>query len=407
MDTLWKDLRFAVRVLMKSPGFSAVVIFSLALGIGATTAVYSIVNAYLLRPMPVDHPERLLAIYVSVPNSGVNVEGFSLPQWKDFRAQETGLSDIMGSTGLPLSMTDGEKPELIWGEIATGNYFSGLGVHPVMGRGFLPGEDEKPGEKPVCVLNYNFWQRRFHGDPEIAGKTIKLEGHAFTIVGVAPRGFIGTVLFNFVPDVWVPVAMQKTIAPNFDDINERGMRWMAVRGRLKPGVSPKQAEAALNVAATRLAREYPKTDAGLKVHVLAGGARTQPWMFVTGMISATTLIMGAVVVLVLLIACANVTNLMLARGASRMREMATRVAVGASRMRLVRQLLTESVLLSLAGGAIGILLAAWFTGMLLQFYPTLDFQTVDLDSETWIPGFCCSRRSSPSLPRCCSACCRR
>ncbi len=308
MDTLWKDLRFAVRVLLKSPGFSAVVIFSLALGIGATTAIYSIVNAYLLRPMPVDHPEKLLAIYVSVPHGGANVEGFSLPQWKDFRAAETGLSDIMGSTGVPLSMTDGDKPELIWGELATGNYFSGLGVHPVIGRGFLPDEDEKPDEKPVCVLNYNFWQRRFHGDPEIAGKVIKLEGHAFTIVGVAPRGFIGTVLFNFVPDVWVPVAMQKTIAPNFDDINARGERWMSVRARLKPGVTPQQAEAALNVVATRLAREYPKTDAGLQVHVLAGGARAQPWLFVTGIISVTTLIMSVVVGLVLLIACANVAK---------------------------------------------------------------------------------------------------
>jgi predicted permease len=381
MDTLWKDLSFALRVLRKSPGFAAVVIFSLALGIGANTAIYSIVNAYLLRPMPVDAPDRLLAVYVSVPNGGASVEGFSYPQWKDLRTADTGLSDIMGSTGLPLSMTDGEKPELIWGEIATGNYFSGLGVHPVVGRGFLPDEDQNPGEKPVCVLNYNFWQRRFHGDPEIAGKTIKLEGHDFTIVGVAPRGFIGTVLFNFVPDVWMPVAMQKTIAPNFGSLDDRGSRWMSVRARLKPGVSAKQAEAALNVAAARFAKKYPKTDAGLKVHVMAGGARTQPWLYVTGLVPATTMILGAVVVLVLLIACANVANLMLARGASRVREMAIRVAVGASRVRLIRQLLTESVVLSLAGGGLGILLAAWFNTMLLQFYPTLDFQTVDLDYQ--------------------------
>src|SRR5580658_2115176 len=133
METLWKDLLFAVRVLRKSPGFSAVVIFSLALGIGANTAIYTIFNAYLLRPMPVDHPERLLAVYVSVPNGGANIEGFSSPQWKDFRAQDTGLSDIAGSNGLPLSMTDGEKPELIWGEMVTGNYFSVLGLHPAAG----------------------------------------------------------------------------------------------------------------------------------------------------------------------------------------------------------------------------------------------------------------------------------
>ena len=152
---------------------------------------------------------------------------------------------------------------------------------------------------------------------------------------------------------------------------------MKVRGRLKPGVSPKQAEAALNIVAARLAKEYPKTDAGLEVHVMAGGARTQPWLFVTGLIPMTKLIMGAVVILVLLIACANVANLMVARGTSRAREMAIRVAVGAGRIRLMRQLLTESVVLSLAGGALGILLAMWFNTMMLQFYPTLDFQTVD------------------------------
>jgi hypothetical protein len=187
MDTLWKDLRYALRVLRKSPGFAAVVIFSLSLGIGATTAIFSLVNAFLLRPMPVDDPARLMAIYVTVPNGGNNIEGFSYPQWKDFRNRDTGLSEIMGSAGLPLSMTDGDKPELIWGEIVTGNYFSGLGVHPAAGRGFLPHEDEKPDEKSVCVLNYNFWQRRFHADPEIAGKTIRLENHTFTVVGVAPR----------------------------------------------------------------------------------------------------------------------------------------------------------------------------------------------------------------------------
>lgn len=381
MGTWWKDFHFAARVLRKSPGFTAVVILSLALGIGANTAIYSLVNALLLRPMPVDDPSKIVAIYLTAPNAGNNIEGFSYPQWKDFRAQNTGLIDILGSTGLPLSMNDGDKPEMLWGEIVTGNYFSGLGVHPVLGRGFLPDEDENPDEKPVCVLNYHFWQRYFHGDPEVIGKTIKLENHPFTIVGVAPVGFIGTTLFNFVPDVWVPVAMQKTVAKDFGNLNDRASRWMNVRARLKPGISMKEAEVALNLVAERLGKEYPQTDAGLKVHLMPAGARTQPWMTATGIISVTTLIMSIAVVLVLLIACANVANLMLARGASRTREMAIRVAVGASRIRLIRQLLSESVLLSLAGGALGILLAVWFNTMMGAFYPSLDFQTMDMELQ--------------------------
>jgi predicted permease len=385
MSTLWKDLRYAARVLRKSPGFTLVVILSLALGMGANTAIFSIVNTYLLRPMPVDDPERLLAIYSSVPHGGNNIEGFSYPQWKDFSAQDTGLSDIVGSTGLPLSMTDGETPELIWGELVTGNFFSGLGVHPALGRGFLPEEDQNPDEKPVCVLAYNFWRRHFHSDPRVVGRTIEIEKHPFTIVGVAPRGFIGVTLFNFIPDVWVPMAMQKTVAPTSGDlINARSDRFLSVRARMKPGASPKQVESALNLVATRLANEYPKTDGGLKMHVMAGGARTQPWLFVIGLIPTTTLIMGITVVLVLLIACANVANLMLARGTSRIREIAIRVAIGAKRSRLVRQLLTESVLLSLVAGVLGIILAMWFNAMLGKFYPTLDFQTVDLDHESQI-----------------------
>ena len=358
------------------------VVLSLALGIGANTAIFAIVNAYLLRPMPVDAPDRLVAIYFTSPHwSGIG--SFSYPQLLDYRKQETGLSDLMGHTGIPLSMTEGEKPELIWGEIVTGNYFSGLGVHTVVGRGFLPDEVREPGKSPVCVLNYNFWQRRFQGDPNVTGRTIKINGHQFTIVGVAPRGFIGTMLFNFIPDVWVPVTMQPTIAPNDGNYMEgRDNRWISLRGRLKPGVTRAQAEAAMNVVARQLAREYPQTDADLQVHLMPGGTRSQPWLTAVGLIPATTALMVGVVLLVLLIASANVANLLLARSAGRAREMAIRIAVGASRARLVRQMLTESLVLSLVGGAVGILLAVLFGEMLKGFYPTLDFQTADLDYET-------------------------
>jgi predicted permease len=383
MSTIWQDVRYALRVLLKSPGFTVVVVLSLALGIGANTAIYSIVNAYMLRPMPVEKPDRLVALYFTAPRLGSELGWLSYPDLLDYRKQDTGLTDIMGSTGIPLSVTDSGESELIWGEIVTGNYFSGLGVHPVVGRGFLPEEDREPGQKPVCVLNYSFWQRRFQGDPKIVGKTIKINDHPLTVVGVAPHGFIGTTLFNFVPDVWVPAMMQQTIAPADGNYLEgRDNRWINTRARLKPGVSMKQAEAALNVVAGQLARQYPKEDKDLKAHLIPGGTRTNPFLAANGIFSTITGILAGVVLLVLLVACANVANLMLARAASRGREMAIRVAVGASRFRLVRQLLTESVLLSLAAGALGLLFALWFNDHSRRFYPTLDFQTSDLDYDT-------------------------
>ena len=380
---IWSDIRYATRVLAKSPGFLLVVVLSLALGMGANTAIFSIVNANLLRPMPVEQPDRLVAIYLTSPKWGRDVGNFSYPELLDFRKADTGLSDLMGFSGIPLSVTGGEKPELIWGEVVTGNYFSGMGIRPILGRVFRPDEDRAPGEKPVCVLSYNFWRQHFQSDPDIAGKRIEINGHTFTIVGVAPRGYIGARLFTFVPDVWVPVMMQHAIAPNFGNFLEgRDNRWVEVRARLKPGVTRQQAAAALNVVARRLAAEYPQTDKDVKVGVIPGGTRTQPVFVALGLVSATTTILFGVVGFVLLIACTNVANLMLARAASRTREMAIRVALGASRVRLVRQLLTESVLLSLAAAAVGIVLCVWLNDALKGFYPTLDFQTTDLDYDT-------------------------
>ena len=382
MTLLWKDLRYAARVLAKSPGFTLVIVLSLALGIGANAAIFALVNAYFLRPMPVDQPDRLVAIYIN-SRSGHEIGGFSYPDLLDYREANTGLADLVGYTGVPLTVTDGEKPELVWGQIVTGNFFSGMGIHPVAGRGFLPDEDRAPGQKAVCVLNYNFWRRHFQADPQAVGKTIRINGHPFTVVGVAPRGFIGATLFQFVPDVWVPVMMQRTIAADQGDyLKGRENRWMEIRGRLKPGVTLKEAEAAMNVVARQLAAEYPQTNKDLRVGIIPGGTRTQPFMVINGMVSATTAIMFGVVGFVLLIACANVANLMLARAAGRTREMAIRVAVGATRVRLVRQLLTESVLLSLLGAGIGIVIAFWFNDLLKGFYPTLDYQTADLDYES-------------------------
>src|SRR5581483_2030976 len=186
IENFVQDVRYGLRQLRKTPGFTAVAVLSLSLGIGANTAIFSIVNAYLFRNMPVEQPNRLVAIYLTAPQISGGL-GLSYPDLLDYRKQDTGLSDIMGSTGVALSVTDSDKPELIWGEIVTGNYFSGLGVRPILGRGFVPDEDKAPGQAAVCVINYHFWRDRFHGDPGVIGRTIKINRHPFTIIGVAPH----------------------------------------------------------------------------------------------------------------------------------------------------------------------------------------------------------------------------
>ena len=364
MDYFRQDLRFALRRLLRSPGFAAVAIITLALGIGANTTVFSAVNTLILRPLPVERPDQL--VFFNTPRGGSNQ---SYPNYKAFRDRNQVLSGLVASRIASIGLTQGGKNAHAWGYLVSGNYFDVLGVKALIGRAFTPADDLKRGGHPVAVLSYTGWQRRFAGDPNVVGKTVKLNALDYTIVGVTPKGFIGTELF-FTPELFVPMAMQAQIEPGNSWLDNLGTHNIWVVGRLKPGVTKQQAEAALNTIAAQLGREHPSENEGLKIVLSPPGFVGNTLR--GAIVGFATVLMG-VAGLVLLIACTNLASLLLARAADRRKEIAIQLALGAGRKQLVRQLLTESFLLSSTGAVAGLLLARWLVTLFMAWQPPIDF----------------------------------
>src|SRR5437588_6625425 len=334
MHTFWQDLRYGLHMLLKNPGFTAIAVLTLALGIGANTAIFSVVIGRLLRPpAAVTQPDRLLDVHATEPR-GSSFHSFSYPDYLYYRDQNKVFSGVVAYTAMPLSMNAGPQPERIFGMLVSGNYFDVLGTQPAQGRFFLSEEDQTPGAHPVAVVSYDLWRRRFGADQTLAGKTVSLNGHPFIIVGVAPQGFRGTWT-GLAPDAWVPLMMQPQMRPG-TDLTSRGVSGLEMIARLNEGVALAQAQTAMNVLAHQLADAYPETNRGLGVDLRS--ASTVPGQFRGPLIGFMAILM-LVVGLVLLIACANVGAMTLARASARSKEIAIRLAVGAGRRRIVRQLL--------------------------------------------------------------------
>jgi predicted permease len=365
METLLQDLRYALRMLRRNPGFTAVAVLSLALGIGANALVFSVINALLLRPLPVDRPDQLVFLETK---SGITQ---SFPNYRDLRDRNEAFSGTVGYRLAPMEMESASGATRIWGLLATGNYFDVLGVHPAMGRFFHQAEDLHPNASPYAVLSYNSWRGRFGGDPGIVGKTVRINRLLYTVLGVAPPDFHGTELWYW-PEVWVPMMMEPQIENNSVAgwIENRSTWDTWVIGRLKPGTSATQALANLNTIAAELAREHPDNDEGLQFKLAKPGLAGD---WIGGPAKAFTLGVLGLAALVLLAACANLASLLTARAADRQREIANRLSIGARRSRVVRQVLTETLVLSLAGGAAGYVLAFLLSQALTRWRAPMDF----------------------------------
>jgi macrolide transport system ATP-binding/permease protein len=354
MQTLFQDLRFGLRQLIKRPGFTLLAIISMALGIGANTAIFSLVDTVVFRPLAVRNATELQELYGTIQNGTVYTLQSYL-NYKDYRDRNQAFSGLIAYRLVVASLSHNGNNERVWGAVVSSNYFDVLGVPPALGRGFLAEEDQTPKSHPVVVLSYACWQKRFASDPSIVGRTISMNNVVFTVVGVAPKGFIGTEV-AYAPEMWTPLMMGPVIEPGSNWLEHRNSNNLFVVGRLKPGVTKAQAEASLKALTLELAKEYPADNVGRDLELIP------PGLFIPDIrnsVFAFTAVLTAIGALVLLLACVNLANLLLARATERRKEIAIRLAVGASRARLIRQLMTESVMLSLAGGLCGVLVAAW------------------------------------------------
>jgi putative ABC transport system permease protein len=355
METLLKDIRYGLRMIVKSPGFTVVAVLALALGIGANSAIFTVVNAVLLRALPFERQEQLMYVWGTNLKRGSNRNPASYPDFADWRDQNQVFEHMAAYTQSVAILTGVGAPQQLSGVSASSDLFAVLKAGPAEGRVFTP-TDEQPNGERVAIVSYGLWQSRFAGNSKLVGQQIMLDGVSRTVIGIMPQGF-AFPLEARKTEYWIP------LDPTTDANKERGAHYLGVIARLKPGVSMQQAQAEMETIARRLEQQYPERNTGRGVNLIS------MYENVVGKIRPALLILLGAVGFVLLIACANVANLLLARAASRQKEIAIRTALGANRARIVRQLLTESVLLSVLGGALGLLLALWSLDLLVAVIP--------------------------------------
>ncbi len=365
-QSMLQDLRFAFRMLIKNPGFSVVSILTLALGLGANAAIFSVFNAVVLRPLPYTAPDRLVTLWGKIPGNGLEKLSTSVPEFGDYRAQTNIFSLLAAYSSIGVNVTGGSEPQRVRSTFATANIFSLLGVTPLLGRPFLP-EEDTPGSDDVAVLSYGLWQRRFGGNPNIIGQVITINNQKCTIVGVMPSNF---QFPSAETELWKPIAF----TPDQFQVDQRGSHWLRVIGRLNPGISLAQAQAEMTIVANRLQIQNPdyyEADSGWGITVSALQEEQ------TREVRPTLVLMLAAVGFLLLIACANTGNLVLARVTMRRRELATRMALGAGQWRLIRQTATESMVLVTIGSGLGLIFSVWAKSGLVAFLQASNVSGLD------------------------------
>lgn len=386
MTDLFRDFRYGARQLLRSPGFTLAAVLCIALGIGANSATFSFANAFLWRKPMMKEPDRLVRIFVSWA-SGLKYGSFSYLDYQDVRDKCEAFTGLVASSIMPFHLSAGDRNERVWGGVVSGNYFSELGVAPALGRAFLPEEDRTPGTHPVAVISHGLWQRNFGGDRDVIGRKISLNTLTFTIVGVAPEGFYGTET-GLGQQIWIPLMMTGQMGDQRRSLTSRGNHWIgSIIGRLKPGITFAQADASVNALMAHMAEVYPNSNKGTSAQLFPQAEASLHPMVRNGFVAFLRL-MFAVVGLILLLSCANVAGLLLARSAVRRKEIGIRMALGAGRLRLMRQLLAESVLLSLLAGGVGLLLGVWLTRAAQSFSPPTDFPLrIDVGLDWPVIGF--------------------